>query len=163
MSQSHSRELQDIIQSSGVNPETGLTDQEAAQRLTKYGPNRLVEEREIHFLAILKEEITEPMILLLIAVGVLYSVLGNLTDSLTIIAIIVVLVLVEVWNEYRAKRSISALKKLAPPTTIVLRNGKLLEVQTVFLVPGDVILLKPGQRVPADARLLDSFGLGFRS
>jgi Ca2+-transporting ATPase len=121
--------------------------------------NRLVEETDIRFLAILREEITEPMILLLIAVGVLYSVLGNLTDSLTIIAVIVVLVLVEVWNEYRAKRSISALKKLAPPTALVLRSGKLREVQTAFLVPGDVVLLKPGQRVPADARLLDSFGL----
>jgi Ca2+-transporting ATPase len=159
MSQWHSRELQELIQSSGVNPETGLTDQEAAQRLTRYGLNRLVEETEIRFLAILKEEITEPMILLLLAVGVIYSVLGSLTDSLTIIAIIAVLVLVEVWNEYRAKRSIAALKKLAPPTTMVLRNGQPREVQTTFLVPGDVVLLKTGQRVPADARLLSSFGL----
>ena len=155
----HSRELQELIQSSGVNPETGLTDQEAAQRLSRYGMNRIVTETGIRFLAILKEEITEPMILLLIAVGVLYSVLGSLTDSLTIIAIITVLVLVEVWNEYRAKRSIAALKKLAPPTTLVLRNGQPREVQTAFLVPNDVILLKPGQRVPADARLLSSFGL----
>jgi Ca2+-transporting ATPase len=159
MSQWHSRELQELIQSSGVNPETGLTDQEAVQRLATYGRNRLVEETEIRFLAILKEEITEPMILLLIAVGVLYSVLGNLTDALTIIAIITILVLVEVWNEYRAKRSIEALKKLAPPTTLVLRNGQPHEVQTALLVPGDVILMKTGQRVPADARLLSAFGL----
>jgi Ca2+-transporting ATPase len=159
MGQWHSRELPELIQSSSVNPERGLTDQEAAQRLATNGLNRLVEETEIRFLAILREEITEPMILLLIAVGVLYSVLGNLTDSLTIIAVIVVLVLVEVWNEYRAKRSISALKKLAPPTAFVLRSGRLREMQTAFLVPGDVILLKPGQRVPADARLLNSFGL----
>jgi Ca2+-transporting ATPase len=159
MIQWHSRELQELIQSSGVNPETGLTDQEAGQRLATYGRNRLVEETEIRFLAILKEEITEPMILLLIAVGVLYSVLGSLADSLTIIAIITILVLVEVWNEYRAKRSIAALKKLAPPTTLVLRNGQPREVQTALLVPGDVILMKTGQRVPADARLLSAFGL----
>jgi Ca2+-transporting ATPase len=159
MSQWHSRELQELIQSSGVNPETGLTDQEAAQRLVRYGMNRLVEETEIRFLAILKEEVTEPMILLLIAVGVLYSVLGSLADALTIIAIIIVLVLVEVWNEYRAKRSIAALRRLAPPTTLALRNGQPREVQTDFLVPGDVILLKTGQRVPGDARLLSSFGL----
>jgi Ca2+-transporting ATPase len=159
MKQGHSQELQELIQSSGVNPETGLTDQEAAQRLSKYGMNRLVEETEIQFLAILKEEITEPMILLLIAVGVLYSVLGSITDALTIIAIIIILVLVEVWNEYRAKRSIASLKKLAPSTTLVLRNGQRREVQTAFLVPGDVIILKTGQRVPADARLLSSFGL----
>jgi Ca2+-transporting ATPase len=159
MSQWHSQALEDIIQSSGVNPETGLADHEAAQRLFRYGMNRLVAETEIRFLAILKEEVTEPMILLLIAVGVLYSVLGSLTDALTIIAIITVLVLVEVWNEYRAKRSIAALKKLAPPTTLVLRGGVLREVKTAFLVPGDVILFKTGQRVPADARLLSSFGL----
>jgi len=159
LKEGHSRELQEIIQSSGVNPETGLTDQEAAQRLAQYGMNKLVEETEIRFWAILKEEITEPMILLLIAVGVIYSVLGSITDALTIIAVIIILVLVEVWNEYRAKRSIAALKKLAPPTTLVLRNGQLREVQTAFLVPGDVISLKTGQRVPADARLLSSFGL----
>jgi Ca2+-transporting ATPase len=121
--------------------------------------NRLVEEKEIRFLGIFKEEVTEPMILLLIAVGVLYSIWGNLTDSLTIIAIISILVIVEVWNEYRAKRSIAALKKLASPTTMVLRNGQPQEVQTALLVPGDILLLKTGQRVPADARLLDSLGL----
>src|SRR3990170_2985394 len=159
MSQWHSQELKEIMRSSSANPETGLTDQEAAQRLDKYGMNRLIEERDIRFFGILKEEVTEPMILLLIAVGVLYSVWGSLTDSLTIIAIISVLVLVEVWNEYRAKRSIAALKKLASPTATVLRNGQSQEVQNAMLVPGDILLLKPGQRVPADARLLDSFGL----
>jgi Ca2+-transporting ATPase len=159
MSQWHSQKLQETIQSLDANPETGLTDQEAAQRLTKYGLNRLVEDKEIRFLSIFKEEVTEPMILLLIAVGVLYSVWGNLTDSLTIIAIISILVIVEVWNEYRAKRSIEALKKLASPTSLVLRNGQTQEVQTAHVVPSDIVLLKTGQRVPADARLVDSLGL----
>ncbi len=159
MSKWHSMEPQELIRLSGVNPEKGLTDQEAAQRLNKYGKNSLVEEREIRFLGILREEITEPMILLLIAVGVLYSILGSLTDALTIIVIIIILVLAEVWNEYRAKHSISALRQLAPPTALVLRNGQPVEVQTAFLVPGDILLLKVGQRVPADARLLEAYGL----
>ena len=159
MSQWHSRETQELIRSSGVNPEKGLTDQEAAQRLSKYGKNTLVEQREIRFLGILKEEVTEPMILLLIAVGVLYSFLGSLSDALTIIVIIIILVLAEVWNEYRAKRSIASLRQLAPPTALALRNGQLKEVETAFLVPGDILLLKVGQHVPADARLLEAFGL----
>jgi len=112
----------------GVNPERGLTEQEAAVRLYQYGKNTLVEDREIRFLGILREEITEPMILLLIAIGVLYSILGSLTDALTIIIIIIILVLAEVWNEYRAKHSISALRQLAPPTSVVLRNGRVVEV-----------------------------------
>ena len=159
MSHWHSQDTQELILQSGVNPEKGLSDQEAAQRLDKYGKNTLVEQREIGFLDILKEEITEPMILLLIAVGVLYSFLGGLSDALTIIVIIIILVLAEVWNEYRAKRSISALKQLAPPTAIALRNGQPKEVRTEFLVPGDILLLKVGQRVPADARLFEAFGL----
>ena len=159
LSQSHSKNPQELIRSLGVNPEKGLTDQEAAIRLNQYGKNSLVEEKEIRFLGILREEITEPMILLLIAIGVLYSILGSLTDALTIIVIIIVLVLAEVWNEYRAKRSISALRQLAPPTALVLRNGQPIEVQTAFLVPGDILLLKVGQRVPADARILEAFGL----
>ena len=159
VAQWHSKELEEVIRSSKTNPETGLTDQEAANRLSQHGLNLLVEEGEIRFLAILREEITEPMILLLLAVGVLYSILGTLTDALTIIVIIIILVLVEVWNEYRAKRSIASLRKLSPPTALVLRNGQSREVETIFLVPGDVLLLKTGQRVPADARLLDSFGL----
>jgi Ca2+-transporting ATPase len=159
MSQPHSTQAAEVVHALGVNPEKGLTFQEAAARLNKYGNNTLIEEMEIHFLGILREEITEPMILLLIAVGVLYSILGGLADALTIIVIIIVLVLAEVWNEYRAKRSISALRQLAPPTAMVLRNGQAVEVKTAFLVPGDLLILKVGQRVPADARLLEAFGL----
>jgi Ca2+-transporting ATPase len=164
MSQWHSRELQELTSQLGVNPQQGLTQQEAKQRLGKYGKNSLVQPSEIRFLSIFREEVTEPMILLLIAIGVLYSVLGiitgtGLTDAATIIIIIIILVLAEVWNEYRAKRSVSALKQLAPPTALVLREGQPKEVQTDFLVPGDILLLKTGQRVPADARLLEAFGL----
>jgi Ca2+-transporting ATPase len=143
----------------GTNPETGLKTQQVAERLAQQGPNKLVQEREIRFLGILREEIMEPMILLLITVGVLYSVWGSLSDALTIIAIIVVLVLAEVWNEYRAKRSIAALKSLAAPTTLVLRNGQPTEVQNSNIVTGDILLIRAGERVPADARLLDAVGL----
>ncbi len=159
MSQAHSKDTQDLTRSLDVNPEKGLTDQEAAIRLNRYGKNSIIEEKQIRFIGILREEVTEPMILLLIAVGVLYSILGSLTDALTIIIIIIILVLAEVWNEYRAKSSISALKKLAPSTALVLRNGQPVEIQTAFLVPGDILLLNVGQRVPADARLLEAYGL----
>ncbi len=159
MSQWHSQETQELIRQLDVNADRGLAEQEAAQRLSRYGKNSLVQQREIRFFGIFREEITEPMILLLIAVGVLYSLLGTLFDALTILAIIIVLVLAEVWNEYRAKRSIASLKQLAPPTALVLRNGQPREIQTAFIVPGDILLLKTGQRVPADARLLEAFGL----
>jgi Ca2+-transporting ATPase len=164
MSQPHTQQPQEAVSALGSSAERGLTEQEAAARLGRYGRNSLVEEREIRFLGILREEITEPMILLLLAIGVIYSVLGvvtgdGLTDAATIIVVIIILVLAEVWNEYRAKRSVNALRQLAPPTAMVLRDGQAVEVQTAFLVPGDVLLLKVGQRVPADASILESYGL----
>ncbi|MCW4029959.1 MAG: cation-transporting P-type ATPase [Candidatus Bathyarchaeota archaeon] len=164
MSQMHSKQPQQATEELGVNPQRGLSSQQAAQRLSQYGKNSLVQPREIRFLSILREEITEPMILLLLAIGVLYSVLGFLantgfTDAATIIVIIIVLVLAEVWNEYRAKRSVNALRQLAPPTALVLRDGQPVEVETAVLVPGDVLLLKVGQRIAADARLLEAYGL----
>ncbi|MGE5187602.1 MAG: cation-translocating P-type ATPase [Betaproteobacteria bacterium] len=159
VSQTHSQKVEEVTKALGVNPERGLTDYEAAQRLVKYGRNALLQEHPIRFIDIFKEEVTEPMILLLLAVGVVYSILGNPLDAATIIVVIAILVLAEVWNEYRAKRSISALKQLAPPTALVLRDSQQVEIRTEFLVPGDILLLKVGQRMPADARLLEAFGL----
>ncbi len=142
-----------------TNINRGLSSKEAEKRLEKYGPNILVKERKISFLGIFKEEVTEPLILLLIGVGVLYSIWGELRDAITIIVIISVLVFVEVWNEYRAKRSISALQRLASPTVLVLRDGKLTEIRTTEIVPGDVIPVFSGQRVAADLRLAEAYGV----
>lgn len=160
MSTWHTKEAKEVAGSLGVNPDLGLSDSEAAQRLAKVGPNKLVEEHEIRFLSILKEEVQEPMILLLLVIGVLYGILDpNIIDALTIIVVVTILVLTEVWNEFRAKRAVASLRKLAPPTATLLRNGQPEEVETAQIVPGDVVLLKPGQRVSADARLVDSMGL----
>ena len=108
MSKPYTQPPQEVASALGSDIKRGLTSQEAAARLNRYGKNTLTEQREIRFLGILKEEITEPMIVLLLAIGVIYSVLGILTgdgliDAAAIIVIIVLLVLAEVWNEYRAK------------------------------------------------------------
>ena len=155
----HAAQLEEILRQLETDPKQGLSEAEAKRRLEKYGANVLIEERKVSFLGIAKEEITEPMILLLFAVGVFYSFWGELQDTLTIIAIIIALVSVEVWNEYRGKRSIQALRSLANPTAAVIRSGSQKEVLTSQLVPGDLILLKVGQRVPADARLVEAYGV----
>ena len=96
MSVWHSQKTGAVTDSLGVNPDVGLSNEEAAQRLAKGGPNRLVVEQEIRFLAILKEEVTEPMILLLFGVGILYGILDpNITDALTILFVVTVLVLLK--------------------------------------------------------------------
>jgi Ca2+-transporting ATPase len=137
----------------------GLTEQEARERLARFGMNRITSRHEITFLGIAKEEITEPMILLLLAVGIFYTILGNLNDALTLYAIIATLVLVEIANEYRAKKAISSLAKLAEPKTRVMRDGTIKEVATELVVPGDLLVFVPGTRVAADGKVVSSVSL----
>lgn len=137
----------------------GLTEAEAKKRLAEFGPNRIVKPGEVSFLGIAVEEITEPMILLLLVVGFFYSIWGKLEDALTIFVVIILLVLAEVWNEYRAKKAIASLSKIAAPKTRVLRDGHIKEVNTEDVVPGDILILSQGTRVAADAKLVVSYSI----
>jgi Ca2+-transporting ATPase len=131
----------------------GLSDIEVERRLEEFGPNQFVERQKTSFLSIAMEEVAEPMILLLLVVGVVYAVFGSLQDALTIFSIIFVLVFVEIWNEYRAKKAISALAELAAPKTKVVRNGVMVEIETEKVVPGDVLVFTQGTRIAADCKL----------
>jgi len=146
-----------------TNPEqgsqNGLSEQEARRRLERFGPNRVAKSREVTFLSIAREEITEPMILLLLAVGVFYTIFGGIEDALTLYAIIITLVLVEIANEYRAKKAISSLSVLAAPKTKVMRDGRITEIATESVVPGDCLVLVSGTRVAADGKLLTAVSL----
>lgn len=137
----------------------GLTSAEARERLARLGPNVLFQPTPVRFWAIAREEVTEPMILLLLVVGVAYSIWGALADAVTIFAVIAVLVLAEVWNEFRAKRAIAALERIAAPRARVLRDGALTEVETESLVPDDLLVLATGTRIAADAAVAVSRAL----
>ncbi len=142
-----------------TDPQEGLAEAEAQRRLQAHGLNRLAAEPRLTFWSVAREEIAEPMILLLLAVGVIYSLLGEPEDALAIFAIIAGIISVETYNEYRAKAAVAALGRLAVPVAPVLRDGQLREVAAERLVPGDLVLLRGGERVPADLRLLETAGL----
>jgi len=139
----------------------GLSDAEAEKRLLEVGPNQLAKPYTISFLGIAKEEVVEPMILLLLVVGVLYTIFEwpHLEDALTIFSVIFVLVFVEIWNEYRAKKAISALSVLAAPKTRVVREGRIVEVETEKVVPGDLLVFIEGTRIAADCKLDVSYDI----
>ena len=143
----------------GTGGETGLSFEEARSRFARYGPNRITRPWEITLSGIAKEEITEPMILLLLAVGVFYTLLASFGDALTLYAIIATLVLVEIANEYRAKKAISSLAALAEPSTRLVREGRILEVPTEEVVPGDLLVLVAGTRVAADGTVRTAVSL----
>lgn len=99
------------------------------------------------------------MVLMLLVTGALYALWGEPADAITIFVIILTLNTVEVGNELRAKKAVAALRKLAEPTASVRRDGHFRVIPVEQIVPGDLILLQEGRRVPADARLVDAFGL----
>ena len=137
----------------------GLTAGEARKRLEEFGPNQIFQPSRISFFGIARHEVTEPMILLLLVVGIVYSLWGKLADAITIFAVIFLLVLAEVYNEYRAKKAISSLEKIAAPKTRVLRDGVITEIESEAVVPGDLLILTPGTRIAADGRVEESISL----
>jgi len=142
-----------------TDPNKGLTSDEAQERLARFGPNRLVERKPVTFVDIFLEEIREPLIVLLLIVAVFYSVFGKLIDTVTIVFVVIALVSAEVFNEYRAKKAIEALKKLSAPLAPVIRDGHPQEIPTEDIVPGDILIIRVGERIQADAYLVESYGL----
>ena len=137
----------------------GLTSEEARDRLARTGENVLFTPKPLTFLSILWEEVREPMILLLLFVGVVYSISGKLEDAITIFAVIVLLVMAEVLNELRAKRAIASLTRISAPKARVRRDGAVVEIESAGVVPGDLLLLTAGTKIAADAKLLRVTGL----
>ncbi len=152
----HVQTAAQVVADLRTNATTGLTQEDARGRLSQFGPNRLHEVEHEGFWEEYLEELREPMILLLLATGILYSILGTLEDAVTIFAIIFTLVALEVVNEQRAGRAIDALRELAEPSAAVVRDGRRQEVPVEDVVPGDLLVLEAGRRLPADARLVEA-------
>lgn len=137
----------------------GLSDGEAQAKLKQYGPNEIFKPEKISFFGIARHEVTEPMILLLLFVGVVYSIWGKLDDAVTIFIVIALLVFAEVYNEFRAKKAIAALVKIAAPKTKVIRSGKIISIDPANIVADDVLVLSPGTKISADATISRSMDI----
>ena len=137
----------------------GLSAAEAAQRLTANGPNQLAEAPRINPLWILLGQFKSLIVWILIGAGVLSGFLGDLTDSLAILTIVVLNAAIGFYQEFQAEQSIAALKKLTAPLAKVRRDGQVASLPAAQLVVGDILVLEAGDLVAADARLLEAASL----
>ena len=137
----------------------GLPGPERARRRARYGSNEIAAKKRESWWHELAESVTEPMQLLLIGVAVLSGVFGELRDAIVIGVIVIIVASIETATELRASRSIDALRTMAAPHARLLTGGQVTDVPTASLVPGDVIAVEGGDRVPADARIITASGL----
>jgi Ca2+-transporting ATPase len=131
----------------------GLTSVEAAARLARDGPNELPSAKPRSPWAIAWEVVREPMFLLLIGAGVVYVALGDIEEALALLFSVLVMIAITFYQERRSERALEALRELASPRAQVLRDGEWRVVAGRDVVAGDLLRVKEGDRVPADARL----------
>ncbi len=159
---------EEVVARLGVDPDVGLSEEEAARRLREYGPNEIQEEAGRGPLAILAGQVLEPLVLILVVAAGIAAAIWWVEgpdheplpyDSLAILAIVILNTVLGFVQEYRAEQAVAALKRMAAPESTVRRNGRIRRIPAREVVPGDILILEAGDRIPADACLLHTANL----
>ena len=137
-------------------PQSGLSTQEAQNRIATYGPNELAEKQKRTGLIEILYHLRNPLILILLIAGLISGVVGNVTDAIIIFAIVLVSIILDVYQESKAQNAAEALKERVITKATVLRDGTKQDVKLSEIVPGDIIYLIAGDLVPADSRLISA-------
>ena len=164
------KSAKEVLQELDVNSSTGLTSEEAGQRLIKYGPNKLPEKKKTPLFLVFLGQFNDPMIFILLAAALLsvaISIYGvvqhgesfDFADPVIIMGVCVLNAIIGTVQENKAEKSLEALKKMSSPTCVVRRDGKLLELKAEELVVGDIVILEEGRTIPADLRLVSAINL----
>lgn len=146
----------------GVKSEAGLSTREAKRRLEQYGPNSLPSGPKTSPLTLFLSQFKDALIIVLIVAATVSLILsffeheGLPTEALLIYAIVIAIATVGFLNEYKAEKTVEALKKLMSQSCRVRRDGQIIEIPTELVVPGDIVLLDEGKKIPADLRILDA-------
>jgi Ca2+-transporting ATPase len=158
MMQWHTLSIPEVLKSLDTN-EKGLSTIEAREKLKQTGPNELEEGKKKSVVRMLLSQFKDVMILILIAAAIISGFIGDFTDTVVIIMIVLLNAILGFYQEYRADKAMQALKKMSVVQAKVLRNKQMTTLPATKLVPGDVVLLETGNAVPADVRLIESIHL----
>lgn len=151
------REL--VLKELDSDSKSGLTEHEAAERLRLYGKNEFEESRKKTKIQMFLSQLRDPMIYILGVAVLISAFLGEYSDSVIIVAVILLNAVIGMVQESKAEQSLEALKKMSSPLALVRRDGRNIEVPAADLVPGDIVVLEAGRVVPADLRLIETVNL----
>lgn len=138
---------------------SGLEEHNASKKIAQFGKNEIIHKKKNTVFRMLLRQLTNFMILILIAVAILSGFIGDITDTIIIIAIVIINAIIGFIQEFRAEKAMEALQKIIPSNSKVTRGGNTIEIPTVDLVPGDLVLLEAGNRIPADVRFIETYQL----
>lgn len=151
----HQKDINNVIEELKSSLQ-GISSEDAVRRLEEYGPNELKEKAKKTPLMMFFDQFKDFMIMVLIAAAVISGFIGELSDTIAIIVIVVINAIIGFIQEYRAEKAMAALKKMAAPFAMAIRDGVPETVPASLLVPGDVVILEAGKIMPADMRLIES-------
>ncbi|HET6515277.1 MAG TPA: cation-translocating P-type ATPase [Thermodesulfovibrionales bacterium] len=151
----HQRDVTEVLQEL-ESSSRGLSSGEAEKRLARYGLNELKEKRRKSPFVMFLDQFKDFMIFVLAVAAVVSGFIGELSDSIAIIVILLLNAVIGFAQEYRAEKAMAALKKMAALSATVIRNGTLEQVSAALLVPGDVVVLEAGKVIPSDMRLMEA-------
>jgi Ca2+-transporting ATPase len=137
----------------------GLNQQTAEQRLDEFGLNELTQKNKLSFLKLILEIIKEPMFLLLVSCCVIYIFLGDIYEALILSVFVLFIIGITIFQSWKTEKTLDALKNLASPKTRVIRDGVETLIDSKFLVPEDLIILEEGEKISADALVIESENL----
>ena len=137
----------------------GLCESAVAERRAKYGPNRLRDQEKKSLAKRIMEQLNDPLILILVVAMAISMMLYEFGDAIIIVVVVALNAAVGIIQEGKAGKAVEALKQISEPRTMALRDGVRVTLPAEELVPGDVVLLEAGNRVPADLRLIESMGV----
>ncbi|MGE3537441.1 MAG: cation-translocating P-type ATPase [Candidatus Tectimicrobiota bacterium] len=155
----HNQDIHDVLHHLAVDPTVGLPEATIASRQQQHGMNELVERGSKSAWSIIRAQLSNVVMGVLVAAGLIKALIGEYLDAGAILAVILLNALLGFIQEHRAERAIAALKRLAAPLVRVRRQGQLRDVPARELVPGDIILLEAGNTIPADARVVEAANL----
>lgn len=155
----HTLSTEDVLRRLGTDARHGLGEAEASRRLERYGPNELPKPPARPAWRLFADQFRSLLILILIGAAVLATVIGDVADTLAIVCVVLINASLGFVQEYRAERALAALRNMLAPQAEVRRDGVARMIPAAELVPGDIVLLDAGDRIPADGRVLASHGL----
>lgn len=154
-----SKTKEEVLQELAVDPNQGLSSEEANLRLEKYGPNKLKGKKKKSAVVLFLAQLKDMLIYVLLGAAVITFAIGEYVDAIIIILVVILNAVIGVVQEFKAEKAIEALQKMTTPHSLVKRDGEVQEINSEDLVPGDVVIIDAGRYIPADLRLIDSANL----